>query len=136
MKSNNKPTILLVEDNNVNQRVAVLMLNRLNYTCDIASDGEEAFEMYKRNRYDLVFMDIQMPCMDGWESTKAIRDFEKTSGLQKRTHIFALTASEACEIEAKCDEVEMDGFIEKPIRSETLSKVLNNFQLDMSRNSH
>jgi len=127
MKSNNKPTILLVEDNNVNQRVAVLMLKRLNYTCDIASDGVEAFEMYKQNRYDVVFMDIQMPCMDGWETTKAIREFEKSAGVEKAAHIVALTANDASDFANIFDDIGLNGFIEKPVRSELFSKVLNNF---------
>jgi len=124
MKSDSKPTILLVDDNDVNQRVAVLMLKRLNYTCDIASDGEEAFEMYKQNRYDVIFMDIQMPCMDGWEATRAIREFEKSEGAEKSAHIVALTANDANDFANLCDDIGLNGFIEKPIRTETLSKVL------------
>lgn len=128
MKLAEKPKILLAEDNYVNQKVSVLILNRLNFQCDVASDGNQAVEMYKQNRYDIILMDIQMPYMDGCEATKAIREFEKSSGIEKHTYIVALTANEASDFADKYREIGMDGFIEKPLRTENISEVLNRFQ--------
>lgn len=123
-----KPKILLAEDNYVNQRVAALLLKRLNFLCDVASDGNQAFEMYKQNLYDIILMDIQMPYMDGWEATTAIRNFERSSGTEKAACIIALTANEASDFADKYREIGMDGFIEKPLKIETISEVLDKFQ--------
>lgn len=128
MKSSEYPKILLVEDNYINQRVAVLMLQRINIQCDIASNGSQAFEMYKQNMYDIILMDIQMPYMDGWEATKAIRDFEKSSGMEKASRIIALTASEAIDFANRYREAGMDDFIEKPLKIENLAGVLGKFR--------
>ena len=80
-------TILLVEDNHINQRLAVLTLNVLALKCDVASNGKEAYEMYQQKKYDLILMDMQMPVMNGAESARMIRAFEKESGrtYRKRT---------------------------------------------------
>lgn len=121
--------ILLVDDNKVNQRLAMFIFRQLKFKCDIASDGKEAFEMYQQKRYDLIFMDIQMPVMDGLESTQLIRTFEKDSETLHRAVIVALTGSELSENKDACSEIGMDGFIEKPIRVESLreyiSKLIN-----------
>lgn len=122
------PKILLVEDNYINQRVAVLILQRVNIQCDVASDGNQAFEMYKQNRYEIILMDIQMPFMDGWEATKAIRDFEKSAGIKKATRIIALTASEAFDFTNRFRNAGMDGFIEKPLKIENFTDVLDKFR--------
>lgn len=92
---------------------------------DIASDGKEAFEMYQRKAYDLIFMDVQMPVMDGLESTKLIREFEQSSGTLHRALIVALTGSELEENKDLCLEIGMDDFIEKPIRVEMIHKYIS-----------
>lgn len=130
MKFTENAKILLVEDNIVNQRVAVLIMKRLNLRCDIASDGQKAIEMYKERLYDLIFMDIEMPLMDGLQSSKLIREFEKNEGLNNRTSIIALTASEPDDLAGKYLEAGMDGFIEKPIRADLLADFLENFRKD------
>jgi len=122
MRSPEDLKILLAEDNVVNQRLMKLMLSQLKLKVDIASDGKEAFEMYQQKAYDLIFMDIQMPVLDGLESTKLIREFEQASGSLQRALIIALTGSEIDEHKDSCFEIGMDGFIEKPIRIEMLQK--------------
>ena len=66
----------------------------MGFKCDVSSDGKEAFEMYQKKAYDLIFMDLQMPVMGGLESTKLIRAFENDSESLKRATIIALTGSE------------------------------------------
>lgn len=130
MKFTENAKILLVEDNVVNQRVAALIMKRLNLRCDIASDGQKAIEMYKERLYDLIFMDIEMPLMDGLQSSKLIREFEKNEGLKNRASIIALTASKPDDLAGKYLEAGMDGFIEKPIRADLLADFLENFRKD------
>ena len=127
MKLTEDTKILLVEDNHVNQRVAVLILKHLKLKCDIASNGEIALEMYKQTPYDLIFMDIEMPVMDGLQATKLIRDFEKKAEIKNGTNIIALTASEPADLSGKYLEVGMDGFIEKPLRADLLSDFFKKF---------
>ncbi len=121
MESAKKPKILLVEDNIINQRVVVLTLKHLNFECDVASNGKEAFEKFCQNEYDLIFMDIQMPVLNGLEATKLIRNYEKSTGSQKPVLVIALTANEPTEFSGMYLEAGMDGFIEKPLRIEQLS---------------
>lgn len=117
--------ILLVDDNKVNQRLAILTFGLIGLKCNVASDGNEAFEMFQQKEYDLIFMDLQMPVMDGIESTKLIRAFEKDSETLHRAKIIALTGSELIENKETCLEVGMDDFIEKPIRAEKLNKFVS-----------
>ena len=125
MRSPEDLKILLAEDNVVNQRLMKLILSQLKVTVDVASDGKEAFEMYQQKAYDLIFMDVKMPVMDGMESTKLIREFEQTSGSSHQSLIVALTGSEIDEHKDECFEIGMDGFIEKPIRIEMLQKYIS-----------
>lgn len=117
--------ILLVDDNKVNQRLAILIFSQIGLKCDVASDGKEAFEMYQQKEYDLIFMDLQMPVMDGLESTKLIRAFETDSETLHRAIIIALSGSEFLENRVECIEVGMDDFIGKPIRAEKLNKFVS-----------
>lgn len=117
--------ILVVDDNEVNQRLAILIFRKMGFKCDVSSDGKEAFEMYQKKAYDLIFMDLQMPVMGGLESTKLIRAFENDSESLKRATIIALTGSELQENRESCIEVGMDDFIEKPMRVETLNKFIH-----------
>jgi CheY-like chemotaxis protein len=117
--------ILLVDDNRVNQRLSVLIFSQLGLTCDVASNGKDAFELVQVIEYDLIFMDIHMPVMDGMEATKLIRAFERNSKTLHRATIIALTGSEFNENKDLCLEVGMDDFIEKPIRVESLHKYIS-----------
>ena len=117
--------ILVVDDNKVNQRLAILLFRQIGFVCDVASDGKEAFELYQQKDYNLIFMDLQMPVMDGLESTKLIRAYESEAETLHRAKIIALTGSELMENKETCLEAGMDDFIEKPIRAEKLNKFVS-----------
>jgi len=114
--------VLLVEDNVMNQQVAVAFLSKLGIQVDIANDGIEGIQMYKISTYDLVFMDLMMPNMDGFEATVEIRRYEHENELF--TPISALTANTTEEDRQKCEEVGMNDFLGKPISFERLIHVL------------
>jgi signal transduction histidine kinase len=115
--------ILLVEDNTVNQIVGVTMLERLGHHVDVAANGEEALEALQKKLYDLVFMDIQMPRMDGHEATVTIRD-PNSPVLDHRVPVIAMTASVLPEDRAACLRSGMNDFISKPIRPAELTTLL------------
>ncbi|MCP9451922.1 MAG: response regulator, partial [Nitrospira sp.] len=114
--------ILLVEDNPVNQKVAVKMLEKLGCRVDVAGNGKEAVEAMERIRYTLVFMDCQMPEMDGFEATRIIRERE---GAARHTPIIAMTANAMAEDRERCLRAGMDDFLSKPVTAQTLTAVLN-----------
>jgi PAS domain S-box-containing protein len=113
--------ILLVEDNDVNQKVAVVMLNRLGYKVDAASCGDEALEILKSKRYDVIFMDIFMPGLDGYQTTQAIR---RIIDLKIQPVIVAMTAMAMPGDAEKCLNAGMDDYISKPISFNELQRVL------------
>ncbi|MDD2305633.1 MAG: response regulator [Prolixibacteraceae bacterium] len=117
--------ILVVDDNEVNQRLAIILFRKMGFKCDVSSDGKEAFEMYQKKAYDLIFMDLQMPVMGGLESTKLIRAFENDTKAPCRATIIALTGSELQENKEACLEAGMDDLIEKPVRVEKLNKFIS-----------
>jgi signal transduction histidine kinase/ActR/RegA family two-component response regulator len=115
--------LLLVEDNFVNQRVALYMLAKLGYQVDLANDGREAVHRLSKERYDLVLMDCQMPEMDGFEATRLIRD--PTSGvLDHDVPIVAMTANAFPEDRARSLECGMSDFMSKPVDRATLSAMI------------
>jgi CheY-like chemotaxis protein len=116
-----RPRVLVAEDNPVNQRVAVRMLERLGLGADVASDGHEAVQSYARQPYAAILMDCQMPELDGFEATAQIRAREGTG---RRTPIVAMTASAMRGDRERCLEAGMDDYISKPITIESLSAVL------------
>jgi signal transduction histidine kinase/ligand-binding sensor domain-containing protein len=105
--------ILLAEDNPVNQRLAMRLLERRGHHVDVASSGREAIGWLERERFDLILMDLQMPDMDGMEATAMIREREKKHG--GRTPIVALTAYTMKGDRERCLEAGMDNYINKPI---------------------
>ncbi|WP_419190374.1 response regulator [Saltatorellus ferox] len=118
-----KTRILIVEDNAVNQRLAKAMLDRAGFHCDIANHGEEALSMLSQMPFDLVLMDCQMPVMDGFEATRAIRDREAKSG--QHIPIVAMTAN-AMEGDAeRCLAAGMDAYLSKPISAARLYETLD-----------
>jgi signal transduction histidine kinase/ligand-binding sensor domain-containing protein/CheY-like chemotaxis protein/HPt (histidine-containing phosphotransfer) domain-containing protein len=114
--------ILLAEDNATNQKVALLMLERLGYHADVAADGFEVLEALDRTRYDLVLMDVQMPGLDGLAATRRIRA-ELPAEAQPR--IVALTAHAREEDRAQCRAAGMDDYLAKPLLLEELSAALS-----------
>lgn len=114
-KNNEKPRILLVEDNEMNQKIVMTMLKHKNYICDLASDGLAAAQAAQENDYDLIFMDCQMPVMDGYESTARIRAFEKENG-RRHTKIVAMTANAMEGDREICLRAGMDDYLSKPLK--------------------
>ena len=107
-------SILLAEDNFVNQKVALKILSKLGYTADVVNNGKEAVEAVQHKRYDLILMDVQMPEMDGLEATREICRILGDS----RPEIVALTAHAMSEQLTECTAAGMDGYLTKPIRLE------------------
>jgi len=114
--------ILLAEDNAVNQTLAVRLLEKRGYTVTVAGDGRAAVEACEKNHFDIVLMDIQMPGMDGFEATAAIREKEKTTG--RHLPIVAMTAHAFKSDEKRCLAAGMDGYVSKPISIAELVLVL------------
>jgi PAS domain S-box-containing protein len=119
-----KARILLVEDNMVNQHVAQSMLQKLGITADVANNGLEAIEALETVPYDLVFMDIQMPEMDGMEACKHIRN-KQSSVINHDIPIIAMTAHAMKGDEEKCIETGMNDYMSKPINLDLLSKKID-----------
>ena len=117
--------LLVVEDNQVNQLLAVRLLEKRGHAVKVAGHGREAMAALEIERFDLVFMDVQMPVMDGYETTAVIREKEKTSG--KRQFIVALTAHAMKTERERCLKVGMDFYLSKPIRPQELDDVLDAF---------
>ena len=113
--------ILVAEDNVVNQRVAQLLLQRMGYRADLAADGREVIDCLKRQRYDLVLMDVQMPHLDGLEATRLI---DQRWPAEERPRIVATTAAARPGDQERCFAAGMDDFIGKPIRTEELQAAL------------
>lgn len=118
--------ILYAEDNPVNQRVAQLLLKKMGVQCDIAANGEKAFDMFKLNSYDLILMDLQMPVIDGVECTRKIREYEAVHKAAKPVNIIAVTANVFSEDREKCIMAGMNGFISKPVDEQELKKTIKN----------
>ena len=119
--------ILLVDDHGVNQQLAGLMLERLGHRVEIANNGQEAIEAVFNDSYDLVFMDCQMPIMDGYEATQAIRKKEECITdveRKKRIPIIAMTANAMQGDKEKCLDAGMDDYVSKPIKRDELAEVL------------
>jgi two-component system sensor histidine kinase/response regulator len=117
------PRILLAEDNPVNQKVALHMLRRRGYDVSVASTGRDAVDLVEREQFDLVLMDVQMPEMDGFAATAAIRRAEARTGC--RLTIIAMTAHSMAGDRERCLAAGMDGYLSKPIRSADLYDLLD-----------
>ncbi|HML84214.1 MAG TPA: response regulator, partial [Bacteroidales bacterium] len=119
-----KPVVLIVEDNIINEKVAKATLERLGYMVDVAENGKVAWQKYIEHRYELILMDVEMPEMDGIQTTIKIRDFENHSGNGKHPRIIAVTANVKPGDRELCLNAGMDDYISKPFKHEELIKVL------------
>ena len=121
-------TILVAEDNPINQTLAIRTLNKLGYTADIAPNGLDVLERLTSKSYDLIFMDVQMPELDGLQTTRAIRqDFSK------QPIIIAMTANAMTEDKENCLQAGMDDYISKPFKLETIKETLSRWATSVQR---
>jgi two-component system sensor histidine kinase/response regulator len=114
--------VLIAEDNLINQRVVTRFLERDGHTTMLASNGQEAVDLFQRHSFDVILMDVQMPEMDGLTATREIRKLERSHGIH--TPIIALTAHSVEGDRERCLEAGMDGFVSKPIKIADLRAAL------------
>lgn len=112
--------ILVVDDNEVNRKIATIHVEKAGFSFDLAENGQQAVEMFKKHHYALILMDCMMPVMDGFEATEKIRQIEHEENRAKRIPIIALTASVVDEDIQKCFKVGMDDYVAKPFKAEVL----------------
>ncbi len=125
-------TVLVAEDNRVNQRLTTRLLEKRGHRVVMTSNGREALEALAKGSYDLVLMDMQMPEMDGLEATSALREIEKRKGDGAHQPVIALTAHAMKGDRERCEAAGMDGYLAKPIRTPELDAVL---EIYMTRRS-
>lgn len=127
-----KPKILLVEDTEMNGKLFTMMLKKKGLTCDVAVNGSEGLKACIEKDYDIVFMDCQMPIMDGYESTAKIRQAE---GKNKHTIIIAMTANAMEGDRDKCLQAGMDDYISKPINFELMFNMIEKYLYNKNNNN-
>jgi two-component system, sensor histidine kinase and response regulator len=125
-----RPRVLVVDDNPVNQRVASSLLQRLGCRVDVVANGKEAVDTLEQIPYDVIFMDCQMPVMDGFEATKEIR---RREGGDLHSTIIAMTANAMKRDREMCLEAGMDDYIAKPISKAALAGLLKTHVLNFDR---
>jgi two-component system, OmpR family, aerobic respiration control sensor histidine kinase ArcB len=130
-KNTLKQPLLVVEDNTIAQLVAKTILSKFNYQVDIASNGQEAISLWEKNKYDLIFMDIGLPDMDGYQVTQYIRSQE--IGKNHLVPIIALTAHIGDENKQRCIECGMNAVISKPLTQKNCNGILDSFILDREK---
>ncbi|QEG21447.1 response regulator [Mariniblastus fucicola] len=132
---NRKLGILLVEDNIINQKLALALLEQNGHTVTVACDGAEAVKFFKQQTFDLVLMDIQMPVMDGFEATLCIREYETSQSSLTETPIIALTAYASSADRERCLAAGMNEYISKPIRADALHRLIEQQTGSVSKES-
>jgi CheY-like chemotaxis protein len=125
--------VLVAEDNPFNQKVAQYILEKQGLRVDLAANGNEAVQMMANFVYDLVFMDCQMPEMDGYEATGIIR---RLGGPAARTPIIAMTAHAMPGDRERCTAAGMDDYLSKPVRAELVTEMLHRWVLGAGAPAH
>ncbi|MBM5029861.1 response regulator [Vibrio parahaemolyticus] len=123
-KNPDKPWVLIVEDTEVNQRVVRIMLEQLGLKVSVASHGEEALQLCREHAFELIFMDCQMPVMDGFIATEQIRDMNEWGA---HVPIIALTANVVKEDQQRCFEAGMNEFVAKPVTKARLQQIFEQY---------
>ena len=118
--------VLLVEDGEVNRMIAILFLKHYGHSVGVAHDGLEALATFSRERFDLVLMDVEMPRMDGYQATSAIREMERIAG--GHIPIIAMTAHASKGDREHCLSVGMDRYVSKPITAKRLSDAIQSVE--------
>lgn len=126
---NSQLSILLVEDNMLNQRIVTFSLKKFKHEVFIANNGLEAVEQFKKTSFDVILMDIMMPIMDGLEATQKIRDIELENKIEKRTPIIAITANTMDNDRDKCISYGMDEFMAKPFDMDKLNSIFKQMKI-------
>jgi CheY-like chemotaxis protein/HPt (histidine-containing phosphotransfer) domain-containing protein len=116
--------ILIAEDNPVNQKVALFQLQKLGYLAEVVDNGRQALQAMAKSHYDVVFMDCQMPELDGYEATRNLRVIE---GDARHTWVIAMTANSLEGDRQKCMAAGMDDYVSKPVKPEHLQSALSRF---------
>jgi PAS domain S-box-containing protein len=133
-ENNHHLRILLVEDNAVNRMLAVRLLEKRGHQVTMAENGKEAVAAFEKSSFDLVLMDVQMPVMDGFEATAAIRQREKASG--EHLPIVAMTAHAMTGDRQRCLDAGMDDYISKPIQLQELTELLGRYSAVTPAGTH
>lgn len=127
-------TLLLVEDNVLNQKLIFLTLSKYGFQIDVANNGKEAVNRLEKKDYDIILMDLMMPVMDGLEATRQIREMEQDSG--KSNVIVGLTANTYDADRDKCLQNGMDEYMVKPFDIEKFEEIIRKFGFQMSSVNH
>lgn len=122
-------SILLVEDNILNQRITTFSLKKFNHEVDIANNGLEAVNKYREKEYDVILMDIMMPVMDGLEATFQIRKYEKETAAKDHTPVIAITANTLDNDRDKCLATGMDEYMAKPFDMNRLNEIFKELNI-------
>lgn len=116
--------ILLTEDNKVSRQLALLIFGQLGYHVDIATTGEAAVKLWEENRYDIIFMDIMMPGINGYDATRMIRSIEDEQPKNKRTIIIAVTAKQNKGEYEEAMASGMDDYLNKPVAERLIADAI------------
>jgi PAS domain S-box-containing protein len=123
------PHLLIVEDNEVNARLAILHLEKLGFSNEVVRDGSEAVERFQSGVFDGILMDCHMPIMDGYEATRCIRELERDPAWSRpRVRIIAMTANAMAGERERCLAAGMDDYLSKPLRASSLLQALSHVQ--------
>ncbi|MEK3863794.1 response regulator [Paenibacillus sp. FSL H7-0716] len=131
LNQESRSRILVVDDHPINQRLMVSMLDKLGYEADMAEDGKQAVQMALQQPYDFIFMDLQMPVMDGLEATAQIR--REGGSAAEKTIIIAMTANVMDGIQNRCKASGMDDYISKPLKMSSIKQIISRYSSSDNR---